>query len=156
MNHTSASDQDAAPPIAHCGRPCRSCPWRVDTAGRIAYPNLAAYAAGTIGEPGAEAPLGALMFVCHTIELGWLCAGWLAVVGRDHLTVRFAVAVGALPAAALTPGPGWPALFPTYRAMREAHATTHATTHAITHGEALTWRSWTTSTSSCGESNSPC
>ncbi|WP_242890763.1 DUF6283 family protein [Actinomadura litoris] len=110
----------AAPPIPHCARPCRTCPWRVDTVGRIAYSNLAEYANGTVGGPGAEAPLGSLLFACHAVD-GWLCAGWLAVAGRDHLTVRFAVAVGALPAAVLIPGHGWPALFPTYTAMEAAH-----------------------------------
>ncbi|MGH3240884.1 MAG: DUF6283 family protein [Spirillospora sp.] len=122
MKHARQAGEDATPPhISRCARPCRTCPWRVDTAGRIVYPNLAEYAAGTIGGPGEEAPLGAPMFACHAVEAGWLCAGWLAVVGRDHLTVRCAVAVGALPATALDPGLGWPELFPTYPAMEAAH-----------------------------------
>ncbi|WP_205718521.1 DUF6283 family protein [Actinomadura sp. WMMA1423] len=117
-------------PIARCARPCPTCPWRVDTVHRIAYPNLAEYAAGTIGAPGQEAPVGAPMFGCHAIELvpGWLCAAWLAIVGQFHLTVRFAVAVGALPAAALRPGRGWPELFPTYAAMEAAHRHAHTPT----------------------------
>ncbi|MFI0406625.1 DUF6283 family protein [Actinomadura sp. 3N508] len=115
-----AADDGTPPPIERCARPCRTCPWRVDTAGRITYANLAEYAAGTIGGPGEEAPLGAPMFACHAVE-GRLCAGWLAVAGHEHLTVRFAVAVGALPATALAPGAGWPELFPTYPAMESAH-----------------------------------
>ncbi|MBO2461141.1 DUF6283 family protein [Actinomadura violacea] len=131
MKPPAASDHGAPPPLPRCTRPCRACPWRVDTIGRIRFPNIAEYAAGTIGRPGEEAPLGALLFGCHAVkaEPGWLCAGWLAVVGRDHLTVRYAVALGALPAAALTPGRDWPALFPTYSAMEAAHH------HALTSTE---------------------
>jgi hypothetical protein len=47
------------------------------------------------------------------------CAGWLAVVGREHLAVRFAVAVGRLSPAALEPAPDWPALFSTYTEMAQ-------------------------------------
>lgn len=116
-----AMRQDGPSPIPHCARPCRVCPWRVDTVGRVTYLNLAAYAEGTIGEPGSDAPLGALLFACHAIKGGWLCAGWLVVVGPFHLTIRYAVAVGALPEDALTPGHGWPELFPSYQAMETAH-----------------------------------
>ncbi len=48
------------------------------------------------------------------------CAGWLAVVGREHLGVRLAVITGRLPAEALDPGPGWPELFSDYRQMATA------------------------------------
>ncbi|MGI5201684.1 DUF6283 family protein [Spirillospora sp. CA-108201] len=127
----TGATRTAGPRIAHCARPCPTCPWRVDTAHRIAYPNVAEYAADTIGEPGREAPIGAPMFACHAIDLvpGWLCSGWLAIVGQHHLTVRYAVAIGALPAAALAPRRGWPELFPTYQAMETAHR--HALTETL-------------------------
>jgi hypothetical protein len=41
----------------------------------------------------------------------WACAGWLAVHGADHLTVRLAVAMGRLDPAALAPGDDWPPLW---------------------------------------------
>lgn len=108
--------------------PCISCPWRRDTAGRIGYDNLAAYATGTCGSPGAEAPLGAEMFACHTSNRRpqHLCAGWLAVAGYHHLTVRLAVLEDRLPAAALDAGESWPALFGSYEEMAAAHGVRHA------------------------------
>lgn len=62
------------------------------------------------------------LFACHKTEEGRerACAGWLAVEGVNHVTVRLAVAQGALDPAALSPGPDWPALHPDF-ASTEAH-----------------------------------
>jgi Family of unknown function (DUF6283) len=109
--------------IPHRRWPCDSCPWRTDcTAVRKTYSNLAEYAEGTVGEPGAEAPLGADMFACHQsrTEPAELCAGWLAVAGYRHLTVRLAIITGHLPGSVLTAAEGWPVLFPSLTAMLAA------------------------------------
>lgn len=106
--------------------PCSSCPWRRDTAGRMAYPNLAEYAASTCGQPGAEAPLGADLFGCHKSTAGELCAGWLAAAGYFHLTVRFAIATGHLEVSALEPGEGWPDLYGSYAEMAAANGANDA------------------------------
>jgi hypothetical protein len=49
-----------------------------------------------------------------------LCAGWLAVAGYHHLTVRFAIITGHLPDTVLVAGDGWPVLFPSLAAMLAA------------------------------------
>jgi hypothetical protein len=117
--------------------PCVSCPWRRDTIGRYAFPDLTQYAAGTI--PGREdfgamtvngetarddsdphTPLGTL-FVCHkATDTRRLCAGHVAVVGAAHPLVRLAVALGSIDRAALTPAPDWPDLFDSYDDMVDA------------------------------------
>lgn len=86
---------------------------------RLAYPNLEEYSAGAIGHEGDEAPLGADMFGCHTspTDPPALCAGWLAIVGRAHLTIRVAILWGYLPEKVLQAGPHWPELFTTYEEM---------------------------------------
>jgi hypothetical protein len=78
----------------------------------------------TAGAPGREAGLDAPIFACHLSEEGRdrACAGWLAVIGVEHLGIRMAVATGRLPVAALAPKPGWPALYEDYEAMAEANA----------------------------------
>lgn len=100
-------------PLPRRRHPCKPCPFRVDAHDRHAYPNLAQYAAGTCGSRGAEMPIGAPMFACHQskAEPSELCAGWLAVAGYEHLSVRLAIAWGHLPASVLDPGTGWPELF---------------------------------------------
>lgn len=105
-------------------RPCVNCPWRRDVepgefpASR--YDALRATAPDP--ETGEHPTLGAPMFACHKSPAGeeFVCAGWLAVVGRDHVTVRMLVATGALDAAALDPGAGWPELFESYEEMATA------------------------------------
>jgi Family of unknown function (DUF6283) len=107
----ASSDQ----PLEYRDRPCRRCPWRTDTdLGDFSDDDFEKLrrANGTVG---AEAPLGAPQTGCHLDQPGTahayrLCAGWLAVVGRDHLTIRLSVAIGALPAEVLDPKPGWPEL----------------------------------------------
>jgi hypothetical protein len=109
--------------IPHRRYPCDGCPWRTDNTGvRKTYSNLAEYAEGTCGCPGDEAPFGAEMFACHQSRTNpaELCAGWLAVAGYRHLTVRFAIVSGHLPGSTLTPGGGWPGLFPSLGAMLAA------------------------------------
>ena len=114
--------------VPHRRRPCRDCPYRTDTVGRKAYSNITDYAEGTIGQPGAEAPLGAPMFACHMsrTDPGELCAGWLAVAGYEHLTVRYAIITGALPATVLQPGPSWPDLFESGSDMITTHQACYA------------------------------
>lgn len=103
--------------------PCSACPWKRETADRMTFSNLANYAAGTCGTPGNEAPIGAEMFACHrsATDPNELCAGWLAAVGYFHLSVRLAIAMGVLPADALTPGEGWPELYGSYDELAAAN-----------------------------------
>ncbi|MEV4093820.1 DUF6283 family protein [Streptosporangium saharense] len=106
--------------------PCNECPWRRD-AQRGRFP-VSRYEALTMtaGQPGAEAPLNTPMFGCHKGEPGTnadlACAGWLAVVGMEHLGVRLAVAMRELPAEALAPGENWPELYGSYEEMAAANA----------------------------------
>ncbi|MEH1124836.1 DUF6283 family protein [Micromonospora sp. CPCC 206061] len=114
-----------------CARPCRSCPWRRDTAGRFRYDNLADYAAGTIpGAPGFGRPVDGdpaaafgTLFACHHLAetSAHLCAGWLAVHGAEHPAVRLGLAVGLIDPAALTAGEDWPELFECAAEMLAAH-----------------------------------
>lgn len=105
-------------------RPCPRCPFRKDAppgefpAGRYAC------LAKTAGEPGAEAAFDAPMFGCHQSKDArpYACAGWLAVVGREHLGVRLAVALRQLDPVALDPALDWPELFGSWRDMVEAQA----------------------------------
>lgn len=108
-----------APRLRYRPRPCGTCPWRRDVHDRWAYNNLDEYAEGTIGQVGADAPLGAPMFACHKsrTEPGELCAGWLVVIGLNHVTVRLAVAIAALPPTVLEPGPDWPELVASYQEL---------------------------------------
>ena len=60
------------------------------------------------GCPGAEAPVNAPIVACHRDQpstahpLRW-CAGFLAVVGEQHLGIRLALAFEALPPQAGNP-----------------------------------------------------
>jgi hypothetical protein len=105
-------------------RPCTECPWRVDVApGQFPaerYEDLRA----TTGTPGSEAPLGAPMFACHKSPDGreFVCAGWLAAVGIESLTARFAAIQGVIDPAGFKPGDDWPELHPSYAALLAVHA----------------------------------
>jgi hypothetical protein len=65
------------------------------------------------------------MFGCHKGAPGTdddlACAGWLAVAGAEHIRVRLAVALGDLPASALSPGDGWPELYDSYGELAAAN-----------------------------------
>ncbi|HEU4544519.1 MAG TPA: DUF6283 family protein [Jiangellaceae bacterium] len=108
--------------LARVHRPCDECPWRKDTAPGM-FPACRYDALReTAGAAGCEAHMGAPMFACHKSPDGAerACAGWLAVVGYDHLGVRFAAATGRLDPDALSPRPGWPELYDSYEEMAEA------------------------------------
>lgn len=98
-----------------CTRPCRTCPWRTDSSADDIPnfdPELAERLAETCPHDGIGPDFGASLFACHESDEGRevACAGWLAVVGHAHPTVRMAVLAGQLAAARLTPGDGWPEL----------------------------------------------
>lgn len=102
--------------------PCHECPWVKGTApGQFPAERYEALEY-TTGSPGREAPVGAPMFACHLSHEGRdvPCAGWLASVGYESLTVRILVIQGRLPAEALNPGPDWPELFQSYEDMARA------------------------------------
>lgn len=104
-------------------RPCSECPWRADAEpGRFPACRYEALTA-TAGAPGAEVGFEAPIFACHKTPDGGerACAGWLAVVGYDHLGVRFAIMTGRLDPAALKAGDGWPELYPSYAALAAAN-----------------------------------
>jgi hypothetical protein len=85
--------------LEHRGKPCVKCPWQADA-------NLTDFSDADFdklqaanGCRGAEAPVTAPMMACHldqpdTAHPMRLCAGYLAVVGRDHLGVRLKVMAG--------------------------------------------------------------
>lgn len=103
-------------------RPCAECPWvKVTPPGRFSRERYEVLRA-TTGEPGNEAPIGAAMFACHKSAEGkeLPCAGWLAAVGYESLTVRVNLATGAIPPEALEPGEDWPELHGSYDEMMEA------------------------------------
>jgi hypothetical protein len=103
----------------HRAAPCRACPFRTDVApGQFSAARYSALLC-TVGEPGREAPMGAPLFACHATMEGQeqICAGWLAVCGYDHLTVRYMMATGRLPRSVVDPPADWPELFPDYRTM---------------------------------------
>ncbi|MFI6326625.1 DUF6283 family protein [Nonomuraea sp. NPDC050556] len=114
--------QDTPRPLPHRAAPCGACPWRVDNEGRRVFDNLVDYAENTVRDSDGYGPAwGSPMFGCHKSSCDELCAGWLAVAGLDHPTVRLALMWQLLPATVLTPKPGWPALHPTYAAMEAAN-----------------------------------
>ena len=110
--------------MAYRTKPCSECPWVTTTSpGQFPAERYEALR-HTTGTAHDQAPLGAPLFACHTTPEGrdMPCAGWLATVGLESITVRVLVAQGRLPARVLRPGEGWPALFTDYEAMAQAQA----------------------------------
>lgn len=102
--------------------PCAECPWvKATKAGQFTAERFEALRA-TTGGPGNEAPFGSPMFACHKSADGkeMPCAGWLAAVGIESITVRVLVSTGRIPAEALHPGEEWPELHTSYAEMEEA------------------------------------
>lgn len=98
------------------GKPCPSCPWRVDKDARH-IPNFDLEKAEGLAQccpdsRGFGPSFGSSMFACHQSAEGqeFACAGWLATVGHAHPNVRLAVAMGRLPETALAAGKDWPKL----------------------------------------------
>ncbi len=103
-------------------QPCDECPWRRDTPRGQFPPERYEALRGTTGKPGAEAPLGARMFQCHKSDSDPMpCAGWLAAVGYESLTVRVLVAQGEIPADRLASRADWPALHASYTELEAVH-----------------------------------
>lgn len=103
------------------GKPCPSCPWRIDQDARD-IPNFDLAKAETLAgtcpdERGMGPDFGARLFACHKSKEGeeFACAGWLAAVGSSHPMVRFAVYQGKLSPDALSPGKGWPRLHSSFQ-----------------------------------------
>lgn len=107
--------------LARQKRPCAECPFRMDVEpGQFPRSRYEALRESCRHAENVQAPLGAPMFACHKSPLDgpkFACAGWLAVEGRNHITVRLALALDDLPVEALSPGEDWPALFETYEEM---------------------------------------
>jgi hypothetical protein len=104
-------------------RPCAECPFRKDVEpGQFPAERYAALRGTCRSDDTVQAPLGSAMFACHKSPEGgeFACAGWLAVEGLNHLTVRLAIAQGDLPSDAVRPGEGWPELHEDYEAMARA------------------------------------
>jgi hypothetical protein len=101
--------------------PCANCPWRKDSPAGEFTPQRYEALRATAGRPGAEAGLSAPIFACHKSTEGRdrACAGWLAVVGIEHLGIRLAVATGRLPAEVLQSADDWPELFASYDELAE-------------------------------------
>lgn len=106
--------------------PCRECPWVRDTPPGQFPPARYEALRGTTGSPGREAPFGSAMFACHKAPEGeeFYCAGWMAAVGYENLTVRVLLARGKIPREAMEPGEDWPALHESYEALLAHHVLT--------------------------------
>ena len=105
--------------MAYRPRPCKECPWVTTTSpGQFPAERYAALR-HTTGTAHDQAPLGAPLFACHKSVEGHdvPCAGWLAAVGVESITVRVLVAQKHLPVRVLRASEGWPALFTGYEAM---------------------------------------
>lgn len=106
-------------------KPCVECPWRKDAQqGRFTRERWDTLQGTVRGRDAAGRPtgpeFGSMMFACHITKEGQeqACAGWLAVEGAGHPTVRYAVATGSVPACALSPQEGWPELHESYDETR--------------------------------------
>jgi hypothetical protein len=98
------------------------CPWRRDQATPGSFPARLASAdfADLCGTPGAEAPLGTPVMLCHKPAPGrpqLICAGWAVAHGYHHLGMRMALTYGLITREDLTPGVDWPPLYDTYTDM---------------------------------------
>lgn len=51
------------------------------------------------------------------------CAGWLAAVGYESLTVRVLLGRGEIPVGRMTPEPDWPELHASYAELEAVHGT---------------------------------
>ncbi|MFM9462804.1 DUF6283 family protein [Streptomyces scabiei] len=111
----------------HRKLPCTKCPWLTST-------DLTEFSDKDMdmlrranGRPGVEAPVNAPIVACHRDQPGtahamrW-CAGFLAVVGEQHLGVRLALAFEALPPQAVSPRASWPELYPDLDTLVAARA----------------------------------
>lgn len=102
--------------------PCHECPWRRDVEPGQFPASRYEQLRNTCEQQGEQAGFHNPMFGCHKgtpgdQESDLACAGWLAVEGAGHLGVRLAIVRHELPAEALSPGPGWPELFGSYKEM---------------------------------------
>ena len=100
---------------SHRTFPCQQCPWRTDVDPTTFSDVDMVKLANANGVPGAEAAANTPAMSCHRDQPGTahamrLCAGWLAVVGPDHLGIRMAMLAGRLPDDALAIGQNWPEL----------------------------------------------
>lgn len=103
-------------------KPCRECPFRRDTEpGQFTSERYEALL-DTVGHAGQERQLGEPLFACHKAPEGaeQVCAGWLAVCGAEHLSIRLAVVSGLIDGSLLSPAEDWPDLFDSYEEMAEA------------------------------------
>ena len=106
-------------------RPCPECPWRKDTEpGQFPACRYEVLRNTSPGPDGEQPKIGDSMFACHKSPEGkeYVCAGWLASVGRDHIGVRLNVALGHWPGSVLHPQPDWPPLFDNYEDMAVTQA----------------------------------
>lgn len=112
---------DVTDELPHQASPCGNCPWRKDSPAGEFPPERYEALRVTAGQRGSEAWLTAPIFACHKTKAGRdkACAGWLAVVGSEHLGIRYAIITGRLPPEVLTPGDDWPELFESYDELAE-------------------------------------
>lgn len=106
--------------MKHVKRPCDECPWRKDAEpGRFPPERWAALTATSPDiRTGFGPEFGAPLFACHkTPEQGErACAGWLAVEGSAHPSVRLAAVLDKLPPDMLQPKEDWPDLHESFAA----------------------------------------
>lgn len=113
--------------MPHRTFPCGPCPWQVKAPVGKFGPERYEQMRSTCrpDEDGMPPMPGTPMFGCHVGDPrtggDLACAGWLAVEGRNHISVLLALREGALPADALQPGDNWPELYPSFEAMAAAN-----------------------------------
>ncbi|MCD0446400.1 DUF6283 family protein [Glycomyces sp. A-F 0318] len=112
--------------------PCATCPWRKD-APLGAFPDSVFDSSRhTSVQPEHWDGQAQAQFGCHAsapstgAPASLTCAGFLAVAGRDNLSVRMAVLQGTIAPDALEPGEDWPELYDSYDAMAAANRAANA------------------------------
>lgn len=110
-------------------RPCPNCPWAKTTPpGEFTEERYEELRNTSPDEDGYGPDWGAPLFACHKSQEGkdYVCAGWLASVGRDHPSVRLAVMQGEVDMCSLEPKDGWPELFTDYETMKSTQQRSRA------------------------------
>ncbi len=80
-------------------RPCKTCPWRVDSEGGGAIPGFDIEKARDLAVTVGEGDDFRTIMACHRSREGgdYVCVGYVAVEGYSNLAVRMAAISGRIP-----------------------------------------------------------